>query len=64
MECIPYSTSGPFLKAFTPRKRLEGEGEIFKEAWAILLGTVAGLCGPLDFQEGGVQERKEHGYES
>lgn len=52
MESIPYSTCGPFLKAFTPRKSLEGEGEIFKEAWAVLLGIVAGLCGPLDFKKG------------
>lgn len=35
MASIPYSTSGPFLKAFAPRKRLEGEGDIVKEAWAV-----------------------------
>ena len=30
----PYTTSEPFLKGFTPRKRLEGEREIFREMWA------------------------------
>lgn len=47
---VRYTTPGPFSKAFTPRKRLEGEGGTLGKPGLSDMELVPSKCGLLHFQ--------------
>lgn len=65
---IPYTVSGLFLKTFTRRIRLEGEGKIVRDFDCLSgfgrsdLLLLHSKCGLLYFQRRGCQGGKEHGH--